>query len=738
MAPSTSSSSVAATLREAVKLHRAGKLDEAALLYNKVLAAEPEHADALHLAGVVAHQQGRHDEAVALIGRAIGQSPAVPDFHHSRGLAYRAMGDWRAAEADFEKAVALNPRYPEAWLNLGITCLQRNDASRALAAFTEAAALVPGAAEIHGYLGTARLKLGDLTGAVAALQRAAALDPNFTEAHYNLGLAHQRRGDAKAAEAAWRRAIETNPFYLKPWNNLALLLHNQGRTDEARACFERALSHAGPESREAAELWNNFANLLDDLGLVEASLDAYERAAKLAPGDARFQVNLGAALRTVGKTEAAGARFAEARRLDPADATAANCAMLGLLYAADDPQAPRRAAEAWAAGLKPSTPAPYANSRDPTRRLRLGYVSPDFCHHAVAYFIESVLAAHDQATTEIFCYAEVKSPDATTERFKQLVSAPHQDHWRDTVGLTDEALAAKIRADRIDILIDLAGHTVGARLNVFAAKPAPIQVTWIGYPATTGLPQIEWRITDAVADPPGMTEDQYTEKPLRLPGGFNCYRPPADAPEVGPLPADATGAVTFGCFNHAAKIRDAALAVWAELLKRVPNSRLLLKHRGFSLPSVVDEYRQSFARRGVPADRLTLLPPVAGTRNHLAAYNQVDIGLDPFPYNGTTTTCEALWMGVPVVTLAGAMHRARVGASLLTRLGLPELVAPSLEAYIDVAARLAEDRPRLQELRRGLRQRMAASPLCDAGALTRELEAALRQVWREWCRTAAS
>lgn len=717
-----------------MKRHRAGQLEAAAALYAEVLALAPRHADALHLSGLLAHQQGRHREAIAAITQAIDGAPSVPDFRHSRGLAHRALGDLAAAAADFAKAAALNPNYLEAWINLGITQLQRDDPRSALAAFQRAAELAPDSAEAQGYLGTAHLRTGGLDAALAALKRAVALDPHFAEAHYNLGIAYERRGDFAAAERAWRRSIEANPYYLKPWNNLGVLLHRQGRTAEARAGFERALSHAGPDGRDTAELWNNLGNVLDDLGAVEASLHAYERAAELSPQDARLQVNLGSALLGIGRVDAAQAHFARARELDPAYPAAAHCSLLAVLFADDDPKTPLNDAAAWARGLSAPPPPPHANSRDPDRRLRIGYVSPDFCSHAVANFIAPVLAAHDREAVDVFCYAEVKTPDAVTERLRGLVGG--LERWRDTTGISDRELAAMVRADGIDILVDLAGHTVGSRLTMFALKPAPVQATWVGYPATTGLPQIDWRITDALADPPGA-EDQYSEKLLRLPAGFNCYRPLAEAPAVGPLPADAAGHVTFGSFNHAAKICARTLDLWAELLRRVAGARLLLKHRGFSSQAVRDACIAEFGRRGVAAARLDLVNFIPDPGGHLAAYHRVDVALDPFPYNGTTTTCEALWMGVPVVTLAGVTHRARAGASLLTRAGLPELIADTPAAYVDIAARLAANRDRLRALRRGLRTQAAASDLCNAARVTGELEAAFRRVWRDWCRAAS-
>lgn len=732
MVPSKDTPSITDRLREAVKSHRAGALDEAAALYAEALIHAPNHADALHLSGLVAQQQGRYADAIAAIGRAIKSAPTVPDFYNSCGVARRASGDLPGAVADFAKAAALNPNYVQAWTNLGITHLQQRDSKSALAAFERAATLAPSSAEIQGYLGTAQLQLGAVAAAITALQRAVSLDRNFTEAHYNLGIAYQARGDLAAAEAAWRQSVETNPFYLKPWANLGVLLEKQGRNAEARACYERGLSHAAPDARDAAQLFNNLGNLLDDAGEVSAAIQAFERAVGLAPDDARMRVNLGTALLGVGALDAARSHITKARVLAPALLEAVHADLLARLYANDPPAIQLDAAKAWAGTIARSPPVSFDNVRDPARRLRIGYVSPDFVHHVVARFIEPVLAAHDRSAVEIYCYAEVKAPDDMTARFRQLA-----DHWRDTVGMDDRTLAQTIRADGIDILIDLAGHTMGSRLQVFAARPAPIQMTWIGYPATTGLSQIGWRITDALADPPGMTEAHYTEKLLRLDGGFNCYQPPQDAPDITALPADSNGYVTFGSFNHAAKIRDDVLNLWAALLKRVPTSRLLLKHRGFNYAPIRAAYLEAWARRGVPESRVELVDYTSTFGGHLAAYNRIDIALDPFPYNGTTTTCEALWMGVPVVTLAGDTHRARVGASLLTRVGLPELIAGTADAYLATASRLAADQARLRELRSGLRLRIGASPLCDATQVTRELEAALRGLWRDWCGFAA-
>lgn len=353
----------------------------------------------------------------------------------------------------------------------------------------------------------------------------------------------------------------------------------------------------------------------------------------------------------------------------------------------------------------------------------MGYVSPDFHAHSVAYFIEPVLARHDPAAVETYCYAEVAQPDAFTEHMKTLAA-----HWRGTFGRSDDEVADMIRNDAIDILIDLAGHTAHNRLAVFARRPAPVQVTYLGYPNTAGLPQMDYRLTDAAADPPGQ-EVYYTESLVRLPQGFLCYAPPHESPAVGPLPAATGGCITFGSFNALPKMNNEVIALWARVLQSVPGARLILKNKSLQDAKTCERYRQHFH----PPERIELLGWLDDPADHLSIYHRVDIALDTFPYNGTTTTCEALWMGVPVITLAGERHAGRVGLSLLTQLGLTELIAKTPDEYVRLAVALAGNRERLAALRAGLRERMRRSPLCDAQSFTRDLEAAYREMWHKWC-----
>ena len=374
----------------------------------------------------------------------------------------------------------------------------------------------------------------------------------------------------------------------------------------------------------------------------------------------------------------------------------------------------------------------YASDRSGDRRLKIGYVSADFRQHSVAWFLEPLIQSHDRKVVEIFCYAEVRRPDEVTERFRSLA-----DNWRTTVGFSDGAVAAQIAADGIDVLVDVSGHTAGNRLPVFARKPAPVQVTWLGYPHSTGLSAIDYRLVDAITDPEIEGNFAASEKLLRLDGPFVCYGPPIDAPP--PLPLSPHGdIVTFGSFNNPAKYSGVTLDAWAELLKRVPHSRLLLKGIPFADSTTRELYHERFERRGVPSQRITLVERTPSQSSHLAHYNEIDMALDPFPYNGATTTCEALWMGVPVIALNGDRHSARVGASLLTSIGRSDLIGHDIDAYIRIAARLAGDRPRLASLKSALRGQMAASPLCDASQFARKIERAYRFMWQRWCAPRAS
>jgi protein O-GlcNAc transferase len=379
-------------------------------------------------------------------------------------------------------------------------------------------------------------------------------------------------------------------------------------------------------------------------------------------------------------------------------------------------------AQCHAAGL----PVPvHTNDRDPERRLRVGYVSPDFYRHAAAHFLEPILRHHDPRQVEVFCYAEVAAPDAVTARFQSYAHA-----WRWTFGQSDAELIRQIQADGIDILVDAAGHSAHNRLLVFAHQPAPIQITGIGYPNTTGLSSIDYRLTDALTDPPGEPV-RHSEELLRLPLAF-CYATPDIAPEVTPLPALTRGYVTFGSLHNLAKLNGAVLDLWAALLEELPSARLVI-FRHLLQGQVREQLFQELTRRGIRPERFDLWHALEPGRTFLDVYAGIDVALDAFPWNSHTTACEALWMGVPVVTLYGNRYAGRMAADVLTAVGLPELVAQTPRGYVSIAAELAGDLDHLAQLRGSLRQRMAASPLCDGPTFTRSVEEAYRSVWRRWC-----
>ncbi len=451
------------------------------------------------------------------------------------------------------------------------------------------------------------------------------------------------------------------------------------------------------------------------------------RAIELDPALAEAHVNLGNIRKEQGRLDDAMVCYSRAVAARPDYAAAHANLLFATAYV--DGLAPSRVFELhrdwgqrYAQGL---VRRDHPNVRDPARRLRVAYVSPDLRAHAVAMFIEPVLAHHDRASFEVVAYAEVAQPDAVTARLHGLV-----DVWRSTVGLTDEQVAQLIRADGIDVLVDLAGHTANGRLLALARKPAPVQLTYLGYPATTGIEAMDWRLTDAVAEPEGQSEAFYTERLYRLPHSLWCYQPFTDMGEPGPLPALTQGQVTFGSFNNYAKVGPRVVDLWASVLRAVPDSRLVM----ITVPAGEAQAAlwARFEALGVARERVMLYDRLDRAR-YVALFGTVDIALDPFPCNGGTTTCDALWMGLPVVALAGTTFLSRASLSVLSASGLEEFAAADEAGYVALCARLASDLPALSALRASLRSRLSSSPLLDAAGFTRDIEAAYRAMWREWC-----
>ncbi len=775
--------------------HLAGRrFKQAEAICRKALDLQPNDPGALRLFGDILQRTGRAKEAVAPFQRALAVSPGYADAHFGLGVAWYRLGDNAAATRCFQRALELKPDFFEATHNLATILQAQGRLEEAVVAYEAAIRQRPEWASLHNNYGNLLRTLGRISEAIRELRRALELQPDLVEALNNLGASLGEEKELVAAEECYRRAITLKPAFVVPYNNLANLLQATGRTAEAIAIYERALridpklpelhnnlanafkSHGALDRAVAcyrqaialrpkfAAAHNNLANTLKDLGKFEAAVEAYREALAIAPRFAEAWSNLGNALREVGRLSEAEEAYRRALLLKPDSIEALN--NLGTLLKDCGDFAESQTAFRNALALKPdfvvgyhnllmslqydpavapamlleehrefdcrfaqslsSGIASYANVPDPDRRLRVGYVSGDFAHHPVGHFLAPVLPNHDRAQIEVFAYSDRLVEDDLTRELRSAC-----DHWLGIVGLDDATVAERIRKANIDILVDLSGHTADNRLLVFARKPAPIQATWAGYVGTTGLSAIDYMISDARETPPGSDAD-YVERIVRLPDCYVCFTPPPYAPEVGPLPARNRGYPTFGCFNNLAKINPSVIALWSELLRRLSQARLVLKTHQLSDPGMRRRYLDLFKAQGIDADRIGLL----GRSQHralLGEYNNIDIALDPFPYSGGLTTLESLWMGVPVVTLGGDRFAARHSTSHLTAAGLPEMIADGWEAYLRIAVELASELPRLEALRAGLRARMTGSPLVDGPRFTRNLEAAYRRMWRDWC-----
>lgn len=584
----------------------------------------------------------------------------------------------------FRDLALLDPDDPRICYHLGRITMEQFDYQSAGDHFRTLVRLRPDFCEGRVLLGMALTELGQPEEAVELIQGVIAECPGVAEFHYHLalGLAAMRR-NAEAFDE-YQRVLRLSPDHVGALYNLGILFSKTGRTAEARTVLLQALDL----KPDAVHIINSLSKICEN-GHAGDALHWLQVGLNVAPDHAALISNY---LYMLNYVPGLSPEFIAAKHRE---------------------YAPR-------AYPPPTACRPAGFRRNETGgRIRIGYLSADFHSHSVSFFLEPVMRCHDRSRFELFCYANQSVSDAITERLQTFCTG-----WRCISGMTDRAVADLIAIDGIDILVELSGHTSGNRLGVCALHPAPVQVSWIGYPNTTGLPQIDYYLTDAWCDPPGMTEDLYSEQLHRLPRVFCCYQPPDGFPPVAPPPVLDSGTVTFGSFNRMVKINDELVSLWARILAEVPGSRLLVKGAIIHGDDDRAELSRFFEERGIPEGRVILHGVTSTIQEHLALYARVDIALDTFPYHGTTTTCEALWMGVPVVTLAGRTHASRVGVSLLHSSGLPELVAKTPEQYVSTAVALANNRQRLTELRNNLRPMMQASALMDAEGVTRDVEAA--------------
>ncbi|WP_420477187.1 tetratricopeptide repeat protein, partial [Noviherbaspirillum sp. ST9] len=609
----------------------------------------------------------------------------------SIGLAFEHHRAGRLAEAEhiYRELIKQDPANVDALHSLGLVYHQRGDHTTAEFIIRKALDLMPAFATAHNNLGFVLEASGKRDEAIEAYRHAIQARPDYIDAYLNLGNALHNNGRLEEAAEVFRHAVELRPDYAKAHNNLGFVLQKLGRLEEAAASCQRAIA-IQPDYVGA---YNNLGEIFQKQGRLGDSIDCYRKALDIDPSAGQIQSNLFFCL-NYHPTLPASEIFAAYRQWN----------------------------EQHAARFSAHLP-PFANSPDPQRRLRIGYVSPDFREHSVMHFAGALIEGHDKARFEVFCYYNHYLHDACTER---VIAAA--DHWIPCLAISDEALAQRIRDDRIDILIDLAGHTAGNRLLVFARKPAPVQASWLGFGYTTGLTAIDYLIGDDVFTPTGC-ESLFSESIWRLPHAAWAYRPPQDAPEPGELPARRNGHITFACLSRTDRINSRTVEAWARILQRMPTARLRLDSRNLGDPGVRARIEAQFAALGIPASQLQM----GFTSPAWEVYRNVDIVLDCFPHNSGTTTYEALWMGVPVVTLADRPSVGRLGASILSCIDRKQWIATDVDDYVNRAIALAENADRLARERAGLRQAMLASPLLDQAAFVHDMEEAYRAMWYKWC-----
>ena len=679
-------------LMDGLAQHQAGQLDAAWSIYEAVLRLDPNHADALHLSGVIALTRGDAADAERRIARAVKSEPGRPSYHVNLGSALFELGRLGDAETSLRRAITLDAGMAAAYHSLGNVLVRQQRIDDAIGAYDRALVVDPDHLQALVNLADLMNRRGLYDPAATLLLRAVTLRPGdstlqlqYAQAVYDCGRydevlqwldgvlraapryvpAMMLRGkafvqrDRKTEAVAIFREIQLiDPAYFWAADELARVLCDLGRVDEAQTVLQEQVDRQGD-----SPLYSHYLTHLN----YSATLSGADLLAAHRDWDRRFPI--------------------------PSDVS---------VNAKTNPH--------------------------PERKLRLGYVSGDFRAHSVAPFCEPLIAQHDRGRFEVYCYATMPGNDVVTARLKRAA-----DHWSDLSTLSNDQRAQRIAQDKIDVLVDLAGHSYGGAPFVFALRPTPVQITYLGYPNTSGLSAMDWRITDARAEPPGEGETWNSERLLRLPDCFHCYRPQDRSAHQKSAPCLSQGHVTFGSFNGLAKISEATCRAWGRILQRVPNSRLFLKARGLSDPGAHEDMLKRLAAVGIAPDRVILSGPLPTIEAHLQRYHDVDIALDTFPYNGTATTCDALWMGVPVVALAGQRHAARVGVSLLTAVGHPEWIADDEDAYVERAVKLASDPQGLNRIHRNLREQMRASPLMDEPRFVRHLEDAYRQAWQDWC-----
>lgn len=691
--PSLASAFPLATIEDALAAHRAGRLEEAEKIYEALVEINQRHFDAQHLLGVVRIAQGRYEEAVATISKALRHNPRSFDAHYNLGNALSALGRHKEAVTNYRRALGINSQHPLAHNNLGITMQALGRFDDAAESYRRAVALDANYAPAHYNLGNVLMALKHYAEATESYQRALAIKPDYAEAHHNLGAALYELDRSGDAILSIHKALTIQPNFAEAWCSLGGMMLRLERFGDAHAAFSQSLA-SGPMSRA----WSGLGYAQMRMGNGPESVQSFRNALEMDPANIEVHSNYIYSLDFI-----------------PEPGFAEHQAERKRWYECHGRQ--------FASAIKP-----HKNDRTPDRKLRIGYVSADFNHHSPSLAFGPVMRHHDRSQFELFLYSGVVIEGKETQSFREMATA-----WCDMKDLSDEALDRKIRDDRIDILVDLSGQSLGNRLLVFARKPAPVQVTAWGYATGTGVPTIDYLFADPVSVPESA-RPHFAEAIFDLPCILG-HVVPDYAPDVGPLPCAGGASVTFGCLNRLNKITAGVVRVWGRLLREVPESRLLLKDAQLSDPNEGRRMIAAFGAEGVAEDRLILMSRTPHFE-HLAAFARVDIALDPFPTTGGISTLEAMWMGVPVVAMLGNSTPSRVGAAIVSAAGLTDWVAANEDEYVAIAKGFAADRVALARLRATLRSSLATSPLGDSVQYCRAVEGAYRTMWRRWCRTA--
>jgi predicted O-linked N-acetylglucosamine transferase (SPINDLY family) len=642
-------------------------------------------------------------------------------------------GDLDACRLLCEEILRQEPAHAGALHCLGLLLAKGGDAERAAAILEKAVAIRPGDASWRHSLGVAFGLAGRWREAANAFCTCLAFDPNHLESRMSYASALLECGRLEEALAEATQALRAAPESAFLHRTIGRVFAAMGRPVEAARSFRQCvlLGPANPNNLESA------GDFFGKSGEESLSAELFANLSKLLPNSAAAWSKSAAAYLAIGALESAAGALRTALALDPRNPRVHSALLYSSIMDPEQSGGDLLAAHRqWQTVFTAPTPAkPFANSSQPERRIRLGILSGEFSSGSIDFFLPPILRHHDPSNIELFAYSAGANEDTGTGRYRQLFH-----HWRDVSALSDGEVDAAIRGDRIDILLDVSGHLPRMRLNVFARRAAPVQIAYPRYPCTTGLDAMDYRITDQWADPVGLTESHYCEKLLRIPGGYLVYQPPDDAPSVAALPAAASRYVTFGFFQTPLKLNRGVFDALAATMLRVPGSRMLFHYMigDFDRPGRFAQQRikNAMDERGIDPDRLVFRGPLQ-LSDHLALISQTDVALDAFPFSGQTTTCECLWMGVPVVTLAGDRFSARVSAAILSRAGLGDWVATTESEYAEIASRQALNLPALLELRRTLRSRFAASPVLDGAHVAREIEVVYRQVWRVWCGSTA-